>query len=196
MTNQKYTNILARMPQWTIYMYGHGYAGESIVDMFFDDFKKILTFFEQKILVRGLIISSCQAAGLSADKIYGDRNQLYSRIPYSFPIIIDTLADMVSFSAPIGKLFRKKIYNPRVKLNFLKFAGCVQDKEPIPYAQVLPYIFTKLHSSGYISYMSSYISCISSLPQIRLAYREDFKPMVKIVEIKSLYENSREPKIV
>ncbi len=83
------------IPEWHVFISGHGLINHSVVDLNFNDFKETLRFFDHKINTKLLVMLSCYAAGVNAEIIYGNiksETQEY----YSFPIIIQGLNDVVT----------------------------------------------------------------------------------------------------
>lgn len=81
------------IPEWYIYILGHGLIEHSIAYLSFNDFKQLLQFLDTKIVTQLLMITSCYVAGTNAEIIYGDIKSETHQY-YSFPIILDGLNDM------------------------------------------------------------------------------------------------------
>ncbi len=89
-TKSDYENASMSMPEWFIYIDGHGLLNSSIVWLSFDGFKKLLYFLENKIITQLLVVKSCYAMGVNSEKIYGNmKSEIKSY--YSFPIIVEGL---------------------------------------------------------------------------------------------------------
>jgi len=88
-----YQNRKIDIPEWFIYIGGHGGWIHSVAHLSLDDFKTLLHFLDSKINTKLLVVSSCYAEGINAHKIYGEI-KLGTQKYYSFPIIIQALNDI------------------------------------------------------------------------------------------------------
>ncbi len=97
-THEQYrqSNAVIAIPQWSIYINGHGLMGQMVANLSIEQFKDLLSFLENRIFTRLLVYSSCYAAGMNAEKIYLDSEK---QIPlrYSFPIITQALLDSPTY---------------------------------------------------------------------------------------------------
>ena len=84
-------------PLWFIFLYGHGLINHSIADLSLNSFKKLLTFLENKVITKLLVIQSCYVAGVNTDIVYGEIKKGTQQY-YSFPIIVQGLNDVITFS--------------------------------------------------------------------------------------------------
>ncbi len=103
----EYKNVV--IPEWYIYILGHGLVNHSIVSLSFNDFKQLLQFFDNKILTKLLVVSSCYAAGVNSKIIYGDMKSEMQQY-FSFPIIFEGLNDMPiagKYRIDFNKFFEK-----------------------------------------------------------------------------------------
>ncbi|HLX54254.1 MAG TPA: hypothetical protein VKR58_09950, partial [Aquella sp.] len=119
-----YQNKKRDIPEWLIYIGGHGTWFYSITYLSFDDFKKLLHFLDSKINTKLLVVSSCYAGGININKVYGEI-KLGTQEYYSFPIIIQALNDMQTLSiAPIidiNTLHHDKKIKIKYHIDFVSF---------------------------------------------------------------------------
>lgn len=80
-----------KMPAWSLYLYGHGESGSSVVYLTINDFKDVLDFFSTKINTRMLVYTSCYSGGVTERRIYDDFSN--GRKTFSFPILSQALTD-------------------------------------------------------------------------------------------------------
>lgn len=85
------------LPEWIIYIVGHGNINDSITSLSINQFKKLLYFMENKIKVQLLVVASCYVAGTNAKSVYGEIKN-GTQQPNSFPIIIQGLNDVATLS--------------------------------------------------------------------------------------------------
>lgn len=97
-TNQEYRSAhrTQDIPEWTIYILGHGLSRLSICELNIPKFKNLLDFCEKHILTRLLAYVSCYSGGINEKKIYTDH-----MTTYSFPIITAGSGDTVSYLVQI-----------------------------------------------------------------------------------------------
>jgi hypothetical protein len=81
------------LPQWIIFINGHGSINDCVAYLSLDDFKKFLHFLENNIITQLLVVSSCCAGGVNMNAIYGEI-KLGTQQLYTFPIIIQGLNDV------------------------------------------------------------------------------------------------------
>ena len=96
-----YINKEINIPEWCIFIDGHGDINKSIAHLTLDEFKIFLNFLEKEIITWLLVIFSCYAAGVNAHKIYGEL-KLGTQQYYSFPIIIQGLNDSATASSSVS----------------------------------------------------------------------------------------------
>lgn len=178
-----YQNKKKDIPEWLIYLGGHGTWINAVADISFDDFKKLLYFFDNKINTKLLVVSSCYAGGVNINKVYGEI-KLGTQEYYSFPIIIQALNDVyTSSTAPIIDM-RVFDYDRTIKIkyhidfvNFFKKAKKIEGN----YSEIIKPIFE---------------NSIQNTPQIKLPGIEWFLVMEldkKIVSIGSTLVKTRDP---
>src|SRR5579863_779563 len=95
----EYKDKKITIPEWCIYINGHGLINHSIAHLSLDGFKKFLQFLDSKIVTKLLVVLSCYALGVNANKIYGEM-RLGTQQYYSFPIIAQGINDAPAL-API-----------------------------------------------------------------------------------------------
>lgn len=88
--------------EWIIYLMGHGLYEHYLANITLDDFKIILDFLAKNINIALFVYDSCYAAGLNAQKIYGELTQAGSTKEYSFPIITKAITDSPTRSSLIS----------------------------------------------------------------------------------------------
>jgi len=92
-----YSNTNITVPEWVIFVGGHGKRDYSIVNISLNDFKKLLEFLDKYINVRLLLLKSCYSLGVNSKKIYGDI-KLGTQQYYSFPIVVQGINDIAAQS--------------------------------------------------------------------------------------------------
>lgn len=161
------------MPQWFVYLVGHGSSGTLISDIEIDSFKKLLDFFDAAVVTKLFAYNSCYAAGVSAQNVYQDTNSPWFKT-HSFTIVTGALTD-----APVHREitpqiigasdidFEKKKENPLNYLHFNEFLQELTTQNTINFADVLSLIFPEAKKS--------YSVFIFGSPQIKLPGVEWFK---------------------
>ena len=170
------------IPEWFIFMNGHGLINHSIADLSFYDFKQFLQFLDTKIVTKLLVVISCYVAGVNAETIYGDI-KLETQQYYSFPIIAQGLNDVVTFNSRPGfwesRYNDKQIVNMYTHIDFIAFFKKAKELED-SYNEVIRPITLNL---------------IENTPQIKLPGIEWFSVMeidTKIVSIGSILAKTRD----
>jgi hypothetical protein len=143
-TKSDYESASISIPEWFIYINGHGLLNHSIVWLSLDGFKKLLHFLENKIITQLLVVISCYAMGVNSEKIYGNmKSEIKSY--YSFPIIVGGINNL-----PIGNYppvvdtvawyeYAKKQLTVRTNFaNFLKRATTLNGE----YEKIMEPLFT------------------------------------------------------
>ncbi len=183
-----YINKQVTIPEWCIFIDGHGAINHSIAYLTLNDFKKFLNFLEKEMITTLLVILSCYAAGVNAGKIYGELS-LETQRYYSFPIIIKGLNDMVTGGPVVGIDWsawkdQKKI-SLNTKISFFDFLEKAKRSEG-NYNEIIKPIL--------------YDYFIGNTPQIKLPGLEWFSVMDmgnKIVAIGSIFSaNKRSSKTI
>ena len=171
------------IPEWIVYVSGHGGLLHSVVDLSFEDFKKLLQFLNSNLNIQLLVINSCYAAGVNANKIYGEIQQGTQEY-YSFPIIIRALNDTVA-SSIASKVEIKGFWNVEIDLalyiNFPEFFKKAKELEG---------------NYGEIIKSLTVWNSIENTPQIKLPGMEWFSVIDvdrKIVSIGSTLVKTRDP---
>jgi hypothetical protein len=85
------------VPEWYVYIFGHGYIKYSMAFLSLKNFQQFLGFLNNKMIVKLLVVSSCFVAGTNSKIFYG---KIKSDIKeeYSFPIIAKGLNDVMTVS--------------------------------------------------------------------------------------------------
>lgn len=149
-------NRSAMIPEWSIYMTGHGGAGSDIVGLPIATFPAVLDFFEEKVTTKLLAYFSCYAAGINTEIIYTDLKRVGAQKTYSYAIITAALTDGITASSvPLftampssgTNLFRLKMadidwinQNLHIKFdqNFISFfEGAFSTSVPVDYAKII-----------------------------------------------------------
>lgn len=110
-----------KVPQWVIYIGGHGGMKTSVVDLSLEQFKTLLSFLEYKIQTYLLYYSSCYAAGINSELLYKDTRSKIDKT-YSFAIITQALTDASIFSATQISLVARAIAMSGSFFDFLQYA--------------------------------------------------------------------------
>ena len=176
-----YQSTTIDIPEWFIFINGHGGLLHSVAHLSFEGFKKLLDFLDSKINTKLLVIRSCYAVGVNANRIYGEmesRTQEY----FSFPIIIQALNDVASLS-----------YLP-----LLDMKAFTHDKT-VKYITNIDFVsfFRKAKEMGNYSEVIKYITAdfVENTPQIKLPGIEWFSVIEldkKIVSIGSTLVKARD----
>lgn len=82
-----YTSKNMIIPEWYIFMNGHGSFGKGIVGIPLDNFQSLLGLFSSYINTQMLFVKSCFAMGANAKKIY-EETPFGLQKQYPFPIIV------------------------------------------------------------------------------------------------------------
>lgn len=138
----------AHLPQWTLYLMGHGDYG-SIVNMTLDHFKQLLAFFDAKIVTKLVTYLSCYAAGSNTQKIYGDLKSAGLKTnPYA--VVTAALTDApvrISVSYAIENFstsdinFKNHTLKPTYDLHFKQFIDMTAQENSINFKQLLQHLF-------------------------------------------------------
>jgi len=148
------------VPEWLIYLAGHGFLLHSIAHISLDGFKKLLYFLDTKINTKLLVISSCYAAGINVNKVYGEM-ELGTQEYYSYPIIIqalnDTLAVVTDPNITVEGFFYKHIHL-KTHIDFINFFKKAKELEG-NYGEIIKPVLTR---------------SIQNVPQIKLPSMEWF----------------------
>jgi hypothetical protein len=178
-----YINELVAIPQWCMFIEGHGLTNVGIAYLTLDDFKKLLNFFEKEMIITLLVVFSCYAAGVNANKIYGEL-KLGTQQYYSFPIILQGFNDIPSRGSYVNIDLADWRNNKKISLykgiSFIDFLEKSQHVEG-NYSEIIKPI-----SSNYIQ----------NTPQIKLPGLEWFSVMdveKKIVAIGATLAQTRDP---
>ncbi len=177
-----YQNGAMNIPKWLIYLAGHGGALHSIAHISLDGFKKLLHFLDTKISTKLLVISSCYAAGINVNKVYGEI-KLGTQEYYSYPIIIQALNDtqaLVKKPDITVKGFFYKHTHLTTYCDFVSFFKKAKELEG-NYDEIIKSVFSRV---------------ISSAPQIKLPSMEWFSVIdidKSFVSIDSKLAKTRDP---
>ncbi|MDR3646351.1 MAG: hypothetical protein P4L22_02295 [Candidatus Babeliales bacterium] len=178
------------LPQWVIYITGHGMIGESIVDVSITNFKKFLEFLDTKINTKLFVYTSCYAAGLNTELIYKDSKSPLQK-KYSFAIVTEALTD-----APTsGRGFNLDLTNDKSnisysgKIDFSEFLNKATSSEKIDFIDIIEPIFKDAK-------ITDKTKNLNEIPQIKLPGLEWFSVMnsrEEIVSIGNILAKSRNP---
>lgn len=170
------------IPEWCIFIDGHGLINHSIAHLSFHDFKQFLQFLDKEINTQLLVVSSCYVAGVNAETIYGDiksETQQY----YSFPIVIQGFNDVITHS--VIPSLTKYTYNDKQTIgltNDLRFDSFFKNARELV-----------THYSDIVRPITPYF--LQNTPQIKLPGIEWFSVMdldKKIVSIGSILAKTRD----
>lgn len=170
-----YFNLGVKIPEWTIFIDGHGAVNRSIAYLSLDGFKRFLSFLDNKIITQLLVVSSCYVAGVNVNKIYGEL-KLGTQEHYSFPIIVMGLNDI----ATSGDILHFGWHDKRleIKMNFDAF---------VKRSKTLDGAYDKI-------VRPLWHNVTRNIPQIKLPHIEWFSLMdvgVKVVSIGSILAQTR-----
>jgi hypothetical protein len=137
-----------QMPQWSIFMLGHGLTDEYIVWLELYTFQGLLNFLQEKIHTRLLVVDSCYSAGENIEKLYIDLNTNIHKT-YNYPIITHALTDTTVELGDSGKTLSVFEQDKQLKfdtancLNYKSFFDRVTTQDKIDFSQAINYIFTQ-----------------------------------------------------
>lgn len=141
---------IEKMPQWAIYIKGHGKLAQIISWLSLSAFVEFLDFLTKNIITKIFVYESCYSAGINLALIYKDleTNVVQS---YPFPIAIAGLTDapifMYELRLPLYDFkpedinFKNKRPIIRPRINYGEFLHYATSHDIISYAQALGYIF-------------------------------------------------------
>jgi len=171
------------IPEWIIFINGHGLTNETITGLTFSAIKKLLYFLEHTIIMQLLVAKSCYIAGVNTEKIYGkitSGTQQY----YSFPIIVQGLNDLATTAMMPDVDWAEWQFNKKIQLNididFVSFLKKAKNLEG-DYSEIIKPIT---------------LNVVENIPQIKLPGLEWFSVMEvnkKIVSIGSILAETRDP---
>lgn len=174
--------------EWVMYIDGHGGLNDSIVYLSIDQFKQFLHFLESKIKVQLLVVSSCYVAGTNVKNVYGEI-KLGTQQPNSFPIIIQGLNDVETFSSfpecDMKDWNLSHAISLKISKNFVDFFQQANKQESNYREIIKPLMLYNKH--------------ITNEPQIKMPGIEWFSVMDvdnKIVSIGTLLAKTRDPQKV
>jgi len=119
-------HVAAQQPQWTFYLAGHGGLRKNIASLPFAAFRKMLDFFEDQPLRKGiitqlLIINSCYVMGTNVTLAYKNMDDQEEKT-YSFPIAMDASLDTQTFVATYYIISRSASGSEVAAVSNLNFA--------------------------------------------------------------------------
>lgn len=170
------------IPEWFIYISGHGSLMHSVAYLNFEDFNKFLYFLDSKINTKLLTISSCYSGGANVNKIYGEL-KLKTQKYFSFPIIIQALNNTAIFSLAPRVDMSAYIHNKIKLITDIDFINFFQKAKKMDgnYSEIIKFISPDF---------------IQNTPQIKLPGIEWFSVIEldkKIVLIGSTLVKARDP---
>lgn len=183
------------IPQWSIYLAGHGYISEAICNLSIEEFKQFLTFLDTKILTKLFVYDSCHAAGINTSMVYEDLESFYGhqRKTYPFPIIISTTADISVFHITGGEL---SLTGGTLSINFYQhfggadgFVNQTNSTEPVDFYFITQPIFPAVQRI--LSSANTTSVADLNYPMIRSANREAFISLLPGIEIGTVMANNR-----
>jgi hypothetical protein len=167
-TNSEYPEDGSIMPQWSIYLGGHGSYGTMIALLTLKEFDAFLNFLDKKIKTIFFAYFSCYAAGYNAEQIYGELTKKGGAATYPFIIVGGALSDNVT----IGECnrFIDSIIDPLYRFDL--FVNTLL-RVVVPYKEVLAYIFPAV-------VFRRYSSLVMGIPQIRFPHSPTWFPVTDI----------------
>jgi hypothetical protein len=176
---QDYVSRNMIIPEWYIFMNGHGSLTLRVAGMPLSNFQSLLGFFSSYINTQLLFVNSCYAMGVNAKKIY-EETSFGLQKQYPFPIIALGFNDTFT----TGKSLRSGLSDPEKIENIVDWDSILQllGKLNIDYGKI-----TKIFSSVGLENTS----------QIKLSAMEWFSVMdvdKKTVAIGSIFAQTKNPK--
>ncbi len=176
-SKQEYEKSTAStQPAWMIFIDAHGSDGTIIAGLSIDEFKKLTSFLEKKIITKILIYNSCFAGG--SNKIKGFEYE-YIQQAFSFPVVVLSIAN--------AKTASSGIFSYKFDYLFEQLGRPSQD---------LPDYYTLFKKAGFMASAQKNITgrhdiYTVNLPQIRLPNTEWFS-----VESVNKIKNNKEYAII
>jgi len=81
------------IPQWIFFIEGHGELKESIAHLTIEQFKRYISFLENRILTRLLIVSSCYTSGTNVEFVFQEAEKILSPRTVPFPILLEGVSE-------------------------------------------------------------------------------------------------------
>lgn len=132
-TNREYPLSFKKIiPQWVIYIDGHGVLGKQVANLTIHDFKKFLDFLETKISTRLLYYSTCFGAGETNEKLYKNLKDDVEKT-YSFAIITQALTDAVVENLPLYVVLKGGELQIDTVVDYGAFLDCFMTSDVIDY---------------------------------------------------------------
>ncbi len=166
--NRKQEKVSSPMPQWFFYLCGHGASNYAIADIEIESFKKLLDFFDSKIVTKLLVYSSCYAAGQNIQKAYKEIKSPWLKT-HSFAIAIEAISDAIITHYPMAPAVenfnsidfeKKKVRNPK-RHKFDQFLNTITNETTLNFRLLSEDLFPETApSEGQIN--------IFNVPQIKL----------------------------
>jgi len=182
------------LPQWNIYMTGHGSAKHhEIGGISNDTFKKLLNFLNSKIITKMFIYESCEASGVNRVQVYDEISKNFGAT-YPFPIIAIGISEStVEFKPHMS-------YKEFTQLAELSDAA-VNSTESMTYARPVAYYeLLRAVIYGFDAFMKGKMETekldaglfISNFSFIRFPQRSIFLPLMPMCEITQLMADTRD----
>jgi|GEM_PF-2870452 len=145
------------IPTWSFFIGGHGIMGVSIAYLLVHQFKNVLNFFEQELLVKLVYYLSCYGAGVNSKALYEDAEKGVDKA-YPFAIITQAITD-APVAVPVMEL---RMQGDELQvlyfMHFHTFVKLATSTEILDYKKIADCFIHKLQMSG----------ARSMLPQVKL----------------------------
>ena len=181
--------------EWVIHLSGHGGYQKDIATIPLSKFSLLLDFFNTEITVALFTYTSCYAAGYNTAQVYGELTEKASAKEYSFPIVTQATADLITRGKPIVYQEGKLLFPYDFKQFIHTFAA---NRWPTDTWYSDQWLYEQVHrfpyatSLKYIMPPTAYID-VKSLPLIRFPHSpawfpltEDPKSVINITRIMAL----------
>jgi hypothetical protein len=171
------------IPQWALYIVGHGSLARSIANLSIAKFKYFLDFLDKKILTKILVYESCYSYGINTQSIATNKG-------YTFPMLIQNLTKSEVWVIAIIKPAKSpSLYPLEFTVDFTQFMSDALSDEPIPYSKLWKAIFS---DPSILSPESSPgIPSTNNFPFVYLPIRNAFLSLLKTIVIDSIMAASR-----
>lgn len=118
-TNSDYATVsYGEIPEWVIYLGGHGLIQQSVAYLSIEEFKEFLQFLETNLRTKLLYYSTCYGAGLNSELLYKNAREGVEKT-YPFAIVTVALSD----APTVGKLPETYVENEKIRLKTKKDFG-------------------------------------------------------------------------
>jgi len=181
-------------PQWTLYISGHGLLGKDIAFLQLEDFRRLLVFFESKIMTKLLTCKSCYIMGTNAELVYAEAGKQQQK-QFSFPIALEasydtpTLGGKSHFDSSLMMGLVDAVFYPKFNAYFKIITSREYQDNPYDIVRVVQPIFELLRDDPERDIeLIPTGKIVNNYPQVRPARREYFIPLFPGIEIGRVME--------